>query len=152
MIGSVQVWWGEREPRERLLLSVLGALLALFGIIFLLVLPIQAARGDAVSSLDRAKADMIAVSRLQVQTGQTGRAAFNRAVLVNVARTEDVKLTRVQPGADTTLSVWIDEAQTERLYAFFETLLTDYSASLDQVVISSDANGRLSAQFTIRAV
>jgi general secretion pathway protein M len=150
MIGSVQSWWVDREPRERLLLAVLGALLTLFGLIFLLVLPLQAARADAVSALDRAKADMIAVSRLQAQTGQTGRAAFNRAVLVNVARAEDVKLTRVQPGADTTLSVWIDEAQTERLYAFFEALLTDYSASLDRVVISSDANGRLSAQFTIR--
>ena len=92
----------------------------------------------------------MAVSRLSSSDATTTRLPFDRSVLIQIANGADIKLTRVQPGSDGTLSVWIDDAQTQRLYGFFETLLSDYAVGLDQVIVSADANGRLSAQFVVR--
>lgn len=150
MMARLSNWWDSRVPRERLLLSLLGALLGLFILVFGLILPVQSAHADATADLKRAQADLIAASRLTPATEDTARLPFDRSVLVTVARAQDVRLTRVQPGNDGTLSVWIDEAQTQRLYAFFDTLLSDYAVGLDQVIVSADANGQLSAQFVVR--
>ncbi|MGB6319439.1 MAG: type II secretion system protein GspM, partial [Litorimonas sp.] len=64
MSARLLSWWSEREPRERLLLAVLGALAGLFALVFFLVLPVMDARTDAERALDRARADLAAVSRL----------------------------------------------------------------------------------------
>ena len=150
MNGRIIDWWDGREPRERVLLSVLGAIVAIFIVIFGLILPLQSARANADASLNRAQADLVAVSRLSSTDATTTRLPFDRSVLIQIANGADIKLTRVQPGSDGTLSVWIDDAQTQRLYGFFETLLSDYAVGLDQVIVSADANGRLSAQFVVR--
>lgn len=150
MNGRIIDWWDGREPRERVLLSVLGAIVAIFIVIFGLILPLQSARANADASLNRAQADLVAVSRLSSTDATTTRLPFDRSVLIQIANGADIKLTRVQPGSDGTLSVWIDDAQTQRLYGFFETLLSDYAVGLDQVIVSTDANGRLSAQFVVR--
>lgn len=150
MNGRIIDWWDGREPRERVLLSVLGAIVAIFIVIFGLILPLQSARANADASLNRAQADLVAVSRLSSSDATTTRLPFDRSVLIQIANGADIKLTRVQPGSDGTLSVWIDDAQTQRLYGFFETLLSDYAVGLDQVIVSTDANGRLSAQFVVR--
>ena len=150
MNGRIIDWWDGREPRERVLLSVLGAIVAIFIVIFGLILPLQSARANADASLNRAQADLVAVSRLSSSDATTTRLPFDRSVLIQIANGADIKLTRVQPGSDGTLSVWIDDAQTQRLYGFFETLLSDYAVGLDQVIVSADANGRLSAQFVVR--
>ena len=150
MNGRIIDWWDGREPRERVLLSVLGAIVAIFIVIFGLILPLQSARANADASLNRAQADLVAVSRLSSSDATTTRLPFDRSVLIQIANGADIKLTRVQPGSDGTLSVWIDDAQTQRLYGFFETLLSDYAVGLDQVIVSTDANGRLSTQFVVR--
>ncbi|MEM7728393.1 MAG: type II secretion system protein GspM [Pseudomonadota bacterium] len=150
MIRAVTEWWAMREPRERVLLAVLGGLALVFLLVFALLLPLQDARARASAELDRARADLVAASRLSPAVDPSSRAPFDRAVLVNIARAADIRLTRVQPGQDGSLSVWIDDAQTLALYGFFEDLLTDYTASMDSVIVSSDANGRLSAQFVVR--
>ena len=150
MNGRIIDWWDGREPRERVLLSVLGAIVAIFIVIFGMILPLQSARANADASLNRAQADLVAVSRLSSTDATTTRLPFDRSVLIQIANGADIKLTRVQPGSDGTLSVWIDDAQTQRLYGFFETLLSDYAVGLDQVIVSADANGRLSAQFVVR--
>lgn len=152
MIGAMTGWWDGREPRERLLLAVLSALVTVFLIIFAVVLPLQAASSAAKSDLDRAKSNLALVSRLSPTQGSTvgPRAAFDRSVLITVARTQNVKLTRVQPDGDGSFSVWIDEAETRALYGFFSDLIGGYAVTLDRVVVSADANGRLSAQFTVQ--
>lgn len=151
MSERLLTWWEGREPRERLLLGVLGVLIAVFLLVFAIVLPIQSARSDATAQLNRAKSDLVAVSRLSGPSDRGAvRAPFDRSVLITVARAQGVKLTRVQPGSDNSLSVWIDDAQTDRLYGFFDALLSGYAANLDQVIVSADANGRLSAQFVVR--
>jgi type II secretory pathway component PulM len=152
MIGTVTAWWDGREPRERLLLAVLSALVTVFLIIFAVILPLQAAITTAKADLNRAKFNLALVSRLNPQQGAAAgpRAAFDRSVLITVAREQNVKLTRVQPDGEGSFSVWIDEAETQPLYGFFNGLIGDYAVSVDRVVVSADANGRLSAQFTVQ--
>ncbi|GHA87183.1 hypothetical protein GCM10009069_08100 [Algimonas arctica] len=150
MIAQFSSWWDGREPRERLLLAVLSALVAVFLILFAVVLPLQATTSKAQSDLLRAKANLALVSRLSPDQGTAGpRAPFDRSVLITVARAQNVKLTRVQPDGDGAFSVWIDEAETQALYGFFNDLIGAYTVTLDRVVVSTDANGRLSAQFTV---
>lgn len=150
MIGRVSSWWDGRDPRERLLLAILSGLVAVFLIIFAVVLPLQAATSNAQSDLLRAKSNLALVSRLTPSQGTAGpRAPFDRSVLIAVARTQNVKITRVQPDGNGSFSVWIDEAETQSLYGFFNDLIGAYAVTLDRVVVSADANGRLSAQFTV---
>lgn len=150
MIAQVTGWWDGREPRERLLLMVLAGLASLFLIIFVVVLPLRALTSNAQSDLVRAKSNLALVSRLTPSQGTAGlRAPFDRSVLITVARTQNVKLTRVQPDGEGSFSVWIDDAETQPLYGFFEGLIGEYAVTLDRVVVSADANGRLSAQFTV---
>ena len=126
-------------------------IVALFLIVFIVILPLQAAKTNADSSLTRAKSDLALISRLNPPQGTAGpRAPFERSVLITVAGAQNIKLTRVQPGGDGTFAVWIDEAETQRLYAFFDDLIGGYAVTLERVVVSANANGQLSAQFTVR--
>lgn len=150
MIAQISNWWDGREPRERLLLAVLAGVVGVFLILFAVVLPLQTATSTAQSDLLRAKSNLTLVSRLTPRDGVAGpRAAFDRSVLITVARTQNVKITRVQPDDSGSFSVWIDEAETQSLYGFFNDLIGGYAVTVDRVVVSADANGRLSAQFTV---
>lgn len=153
MTVPLRNWWDGREPRERLLLIVLGCLLGLFALIVLLILPAQSARADAEVALERAKQDLTLVSRVipGVSAGApNARAPFDRSVLIRTAQSHGIKLTRVQPANDGSFAVWIDDAQTQDLYGLFSDLLSNYAVTLDRADVSADANGRLSAQFTVR--
>ena len=148
----MSAWWEAREPRERLLLGVLGALLGVFVLVFAVILPVMDARADADRALARAQADYNIVARTLPRAGVGGaeRTLFSRSALLDAARAEGLQITRIQAGREGDLSVWIDDAQTTALYAMFDALLTDTTASMDRVVVSADGNGRLSAQFTVR--
>jgi len=153
MITALTGWWDGREPRERFLLMGLGLILMVFLLVFALILPVQSVRASAQTDLDRAKSELAIVSRIAPTLGAAGtgvRAPFDRSVLINVSGTHGVKLTRVQPGDDGSFAVWIDDAQTASLYGVFDDLLSDYAVKMDRAVVSVDANGRLSAQFTVR--
>ena len=148
----MRAWWEMREPRERILLLVLGALVSLFIVIFAIVLPLQSARDNAQTALTRAQADLQLVNRIapNLSGPTTNRAQFNRAALVRTAGERGIKLARMQPGENGALSVWIDEVSTESLYGLFTELMTNYTAVPERVSISADQNGTLSAQFTLR--
>lgn len=142
-------WWNTRERREQQLLAVLAGLVSIFLIVFCLILPLRAVTSTAQADLSRAKSDLALVSRLGPTQGAAGpRAPFDRSVLISVAQGQNVKITRVQPDGNGSFSVWIDDAQTQALYGFFDDLIGGYTVTLDRVVVSADANGQLSAQFT----
>lgn len=151
LFSPITLWWDGREPRERVLLAVLGGLVSIFLIIFIVILPVRSTAAAADAQLARAEAELRLVSRLAPAAGPDGiRTAFERSVLISIARDQNIKLTSVQPGPDGTITVRVDNVQTLPLYDFFEALVSGYAVTLDRVQVTADGNGRLSAQFTVR--
>lgn len=148
----MKAWWDSREPREQRLLSILAGLVALFAVVFLIVLPVLEARTDAKRALAGAEADYKIVTRtLPAAGGGTAdRTPFTRAVLLDMARGQGLKITRIQADNSGGFAVWIDDAETTRLYGLFDRLLMNTNATMERVVVSADGVGRLSAQFTVR--
>ncbi len=148
-MGAVRSWWDGLVPRERALLGVLGALVALLLLVFALILPVLDARDAAADALRSAKTEQALLARA-APASSAARQPFTRSALLQAARDQGIQISRIQPGEEGEFSVWIDDAPTQALYALFETLLQTTTAQLDRAVVSSDANGRLSAQFTLR--
>lgn len=146
----MRTWWDAREPRERVLLGVLGALFGLFVAVFAVVLPVVDAQSRAEAALLRAQADARIVARINAPAPGAARTAFDRTALLSAAREQGLQITRIDTQGDAALVVWIDDAQTAPLYALFEQLLTGTTAQLERVAINADATGRLRAQFTLR--
>lgn len=147
-MGGVRSWWDGLAARERVLLGVLGALVAGLILVFALILPVIDARDDAANALRAAKTEQALLARA-APSGNAARQPFTRSALLQSARSQGIQISRIQPGSAGEFSVWIDDAPTEALYALFEDLLGSTTAKLDRAVLSSDANGRLSAQFTV---
>ena len=152
MIASAREWWNGREPRERVLLGVLAALLGVFVLVFALVLPVLDARASAQSALKRAEGEMRIVSQVApgASADTTARQPFSRSVLLDAARTEGLSVTRIQAAGEGGFAVWIDDANTQGLYAMLDTLVNGSTATLERVIITTNANDKLSAQFTVR--
>lgn len=146
-------WWNTREPRERLLLAVLGVLVGVFALVFGAVLPVLDARDSSQQALRRAQADYSIVARTLPALGAGDTAArtpFSRSAVLDAARAQGLQVTRIEAGGGGELSVWIDDAQTTAVFAMFDQLLRDTTAQLERASVSTDANGRLSVQFSMR--
>ena len=147
-MGALRNWWDGLAARERGLLAVLGALMAVFVLVFALVLPVLDAREQAATDLRAAQAEQALLARA-APAGDRSRAPFTRQALLQAARDQGIQISRIQPGDANSFAVWIDDAPTQALYGLFEDLLANTTATLDRAAITSDANGRLSAQFTV---
>ena len=152
MIASAREWWNGREPREQVLLGVLAALLGVFVLVFALVLPVLDARASAQSALNRAEGEMRIVSQVApgATTDTAARQPFSRSVLLSAARDQGLSVTRIQAAGEGGFAVWIDDANTQGLYAMLDTLVNGSTATLERVIITTNANDKLSAQFTVR--
>ncbi|MEL6226342.1 MAG: type II secretion system protein M [Pseudomonadota bacterium] len=122
----IQEWWVQREPRERVLLSVLAALVAMIVAFYGIWSPFAGARDAARSSLQSATVDARFVEQGLVSlasstTGGPGPAenvnAF-RAQLTASAQTLGLSIARLQSGTDGTLQVSIDDADPTLLYSW----------------------------------
>ena len=148
----MRAWWDSREPRERGLLIVLGGLLAIFLIVFAVILPVHGAQSRAQTQLNRAQTDLALVNRLAPRLGAVqGQATqpFNRSILFQTAQSQNIKIARVQPGEDGALSVWVDDVESPVFYAWLEDMMSRYRVGMDRMAISANRNGGLSAQFTL---
>ena len=149
-MGGLRTWWDGLAARERGLLGVLGVVLGGFVLVFAVVLPVLDARQAATDALRAAQAEQALLARA-APSGNTTRQPFTRQALLQSARDRGIQISRIQPGEANSFAVWIDDAPTEALYGMFEDLLGETTARLDRAAIAGDANGRLSAQFTVGA-
>lgn len=150
MIG----WFNSREPRERILLMILAALLVLFLGWFALT---RESGPDADSVLAEAQLDrelwLRAGPRLSAGSSETtSRTAFTRRSLIDLARNREVTLTRIQPQNDGSLTVWIDNVGTSPLFGLMQAVTQGYTVDLQSVMISRTPQGDLNAQFTLMPV
>lgn len=144
-------WFNSREPRERILLIVMAALLTLFIAWFALN---RETGPDADQVLAEAQTDrelwLRAKPKLTADSGNNvARGEFSRGDLINLARQRDVRLTRVQPQNDGSLTVWIDDIGTQPLFGLMQALTKSYRVDFSSVIISRSPQGSLNAQFTL---
>lgn len=150
MMGLLK--WDERELYEKVIMAALGAAIALALLFMLLIKPVMSAHDTAETQAYKALRDYEIVSRALPQLGQGPSAAtrpFNRAVLISAAQRQDIRLSRINPDDDS-LTVWIDDVETVKLYRLINTLMTQNGAELSRASISTDNNGLLSAQLTLK--
>ena len=143
-------WFNSREPRERVLLLILAALLAMFVAWFAVT---RESGPDGTTVLEAAQADrklwLRAAPRLSSGPVVGDRAEFTRGVLVEKARQRGVSLSRVQPQSGGGLTVWIDDAGTPALYGLIEDLVSGYTVEIDTALITTAPNGGVNAQLTL---
>ena len=153
MLETLTNYWQDREPRERVLLLIMGVLLSLFVLWQFVLTPVKSAKQDARASLVTAERDYVAVARalpdLNGPNAATGQK-FNQAVFLEAARKRGLNPSRVQPDGNQSLSIWIDTQDTQALYGLLEDVITQNGAILTRAAISSGANKTLSAQLTFR--
>lgn len=144
--------WDERELYEKIVMAGLGAAVTLAVLFLFAVRPVMTAHSAAKSQASEAIRDYEIVSRALPQLGQgpiaTG-APFDRATLISTAQRQDIRLSRINPNDDT-LTVWIDDVETVKLYRLINTLMTQHGAQLTRASITADDGGLLSAQLTLK--
>lgn len=145
----MMTWFNSREPRERILLMILAALIAIFMVWFVLT---RESGPDGSTALEAAQTDREFWLRAAPQLGSgavTGtRADFTRGALIDTARKRGVDLSRVQPQAGGGLTVWVEDASTPAFYAVIQDLVTGYSVDVDTALITAAPNGGVNAQLT----
>jgi len=144
--------WDERELYEKVVMAGLGAAIILAALFFIAVKPVLVSHETAQTQATKALRDYEIVSRALPQLGQSGTRPdipFSRAALISAAQREDIRLSRINPDADS-LTVWIDDVETVKLYRLINTLMTQNGAELSRASITADNNGLLSAQITLK--
>ncbi len=144
--------WDERELYEKTIMAALGVVIVLAALFLIAVKPVLTAHNTAEAQATKAVRDYEIVSRAVPQLGQGSASAgvpFNRAALISAAQRQDIRLSRINPDNDA-LTVWIDDVETVKLYQLINTLMTQNGAELSRASITTDNNGLLSAQLTLK--
>lgn len=150
MMGLLK--WDERELYEKVIMGALGTVIVLALAYILAIKPVLSAHKTAETQVTKSLRDYEIVSnalpRLGTNIAATG-APFSRAALISAAQRQDIRLSRINPD-DGSLTVWIDDVETVKLYRLINTLMTQNGAELSRASISVDNNGLLSAQLTLK--
>lgn len=144
-----------RTPRERALIYGAILLFAGLGLWQFGVKPVLDNKARAEQSLLSAKRDMRIVQAGlpkmgSVSTQSRGAAPFDRPALIETARTAEIAISRVQPGADNSLQVWFEDAPSLSIYKFMNDLRAQYDVSIERVQLTRRESGRVSAQLTLK--
>jgi general secretion pathway protein M len=141
--------WSARSDRERLLLGVAGALLALLVVSFGLVRPAFDARADGAAAYARASALLTdaraaADEAAVLRAGGAARprdATSVRTSLTEAARAAGVAITRLEPAADGRLAVSLDAVGPAAFYDWVARLERDHGVPVASVNLRRNDQG-----------
>lgn len=146
-------WFNAREPRERILLMILAALVAVFVAWFALT---RDAGPTGAAELEAAQMDrelwLRASPRLGSSAGFGARSEFTRGALIDAARKRGVGLSRVQPQSDGGLSVWLDDTATTTVFTLIDDLVKTYSVKVESALMTTAPNGGVNVQITLSPI
>lgn len=145
-------FWQERNPRERMLLVLAGALCLLTGLYQFAWAPLAGYRVRAAASLaeaeqlyaDIAQGAAIAAAA-RAGSGQVDARPL-RIIASDSARELGLSITRFQPAENGDLSIWLDQADARLLWRWLATLHQVHGVSAVKAVIQRD-----DGQPTVRA-
>lgn len=142
-------------PREQILILIAAALAGVFILAQFIVLPSYRAGISAQGELAAAKRDFSIVSQglpdMSARKGAASAApktAFNRNAAVYAARSSGVIISRIQPGADNAVQVWLEDSSAVNIYGFLSEIDRLYDANTTTAKLTRRGAGLVSAQFT----
>lgn len=152
--GHARAWWRARAPRERLLLALMGAALALFVGWYGLVAPLLSwrdaaagRRADAALALARVEADLAEIAALrQARTTDTDF----ESMLLDSARESGVAISRHRRDDSGDRVLGIDAVDAPALFAWLDVLRTEHGLGPRRLVVEK-ADGRLRAELAFPA-
>jgi type II secretory pathway component PulM len=151
-------WWLSRDPREKRLITLAGALLIAVLIIQLIFIPTGNARNDArqanttaAQNLDAVTAGLarVASQSTPLQPGKTQQSADTlRSITINLARDRGLNVARVGNSRDGALTISIEGAPPQLIYIWLAELSGQYSVEPTQVNLVTDSEQLISASVT----
>lgn len=132
-------WWNGLSGRERGMMYLAGGLSALFGIYFLILQPLAAAKEDAQRDYRRMSADAQQVFAGLAQLEVRSEAANgdvqggNESLELLLSRTSSARglqIIRLQPSGEGELTVWFDTANPQTLMTWLTELEQRYGAEV----------------------
>lgn len=144
-------WFARFAPREQFLIGLAALLTVVLMIWQFIISPILSGTESAERELAAAKRDYVIVSaglpKMKAQGG-TQKSGFDRNAVIETARTANVSISRMQPAADDSLQVWLDDSPALSVYTFLSELERRYSTSTRKAQITRKDDGTVAAQFT----
>jgi len=155
MIERTQIWLSGRSSRERALLAVMSALLAVLLLWLIVVLPIDSARRAAMTRLDIATADAGRVSRVegalreartlsQPATGQPLTAIIGQA-----AEGAGFTMARLDAQTPDRVTIAISTAKSPALFAWL-TALEKQGVIVDRLTLRPNSDATIAVEGVVR--
>ncbi len=156
MIDGLPAWWRARSRREQILLLILLVLFALTLAWLLVVRPLgdrlsdaRERHGAAVIALAEAKAGAADIGRLERQRPVALGAPIEQAV-AQAASAAGFQLSRIQTDGPDRVSLAIEAARPQALFAWIGGLETQRGLIVDRLSASSNSDRTLSVQLVLR--
>ena len=149
-LAALRAQWAARTPRERLLLTVAGGLLALL-LLFVLVLgPARAARAAAVERhADAARTLGVVARATAAPPSVRGSGGPLRAVVAQSADAAGLVIDRYDSAGDD-LRVSLGEAPAPALFAWLTALREEEGIVAAEAQLRREEGGVVSARLTLR--
>ncbi|TNE66117.1 MAG: type II secretion system protein M [Alphaproteobacteria bacterium] len=147
--------WQSLTAREQGLILIAGGLTALMLVWLVLVRPVAAYRADSERSLTAARAtyEQVAAGAALVEAYRAGGSTATRSdqplrvLVATAARDAGVSISRLQPGEDGALGVWVDSVASPALYGWLHALAEQHNVAPAKVFIQkSGTSGMLRVQ------
>ncbi|WP_417450045.1 type II secretion system protein GspM [Kordiimonas sp.] len=145
-------YWNGLTAREQALLLLMAVLTTLVLLWLSVVRPLQASHETALreraAALDLYSVVATAAAEargLKAAGQQAGTKASNEPLRVAVAvtaRAAGVSISRIQPGEDSTITIWADEVVSASLYRWLTTLANDRQITPVKVSVQKAGDGR----------
>lgn len=153
-------FWQNMTARERGLISLAAALTVIIAIYFAVVRPLENYLTESERVFARAQAThatvlkgaaemkaLAAENSEQVREQETLRVAVAKA-----ARENGVSISRLQPGTDGSLSVWVESVPSANMFHWIEAMGSRYGIAPEKVVAQKTMSaGRLRVQLQFAA-
>lgn len=155
MIARLQMLWAERSPRERQLLLVMFALLAIVVLVFGVLRPLNAAKSAAFERLERVSLEagqIAAEAETLRRAGKDAPPPIATTLVLAVSQSAGsagFNLATLDPQGDDRVSFTITNAKSPALFAWIRAL-SQQGIFVEQMTLRTNIDATLAAEATVR--
>ncbi|MGI9301161.1 MAG: type II secretion system protein GspM [Gammaproteobacteria bacterium] len=154
-------WWDSLQARERMIVTVLGGVVALVVVYFILLRPLADARARLRADTKSQQATLAwmqqagqEIQQLRRQSS-AGGASANRSMLSIVdssAKKSGLRkpITRMEPDGDNAVKLWVDDAEFDALVRWLGELQRTFAVQVGRASFSrTDSPGVVDSRLTL---